>query len=834
MKKQISLILLLFLFSFQLFSQLNTGGLPISFTDKKIKKEIPQFKLAPLDNSKLIIEANSKISENKEQPWQFGKNIFHKINIKKLAVVDTLEDGKLYRFSIKSTNAKSINLRFSKYKLPTKASLYIYNEEKTDIIGAFSSKNNQKNEVFGTGLINGDNIIIEYFEANNSEFKGELIIDRITHGFRSVFDFSKGFGSSGDCNMNVVCDDGNRQNEIKSVCMLVTGGSGFCSGALINNTRSDGTPYILTADHCYKNPADMVFMFNWESETCDNPMTSPSHDDLSGAVLIARNNVSDFCLFKMNDTPPYSYNVYYSGWDANDVSSSTTVGIHHPHGDIKKISYDDNPCVSDYYLGQNGIDNSHWKVTWDRNTTTEGGSSGSPLFNENHKIIGQLHGGYASCNNLDDPDWYGKFSYSWDYENQAEKRLKDWLAPTNSSIKIFEGYDPNIPTSDLDAQIINIKYPKDKYFDIEKILPTFEIRNRGNNTLNSLKISYSVNNGEIISENWTGNLNTGETAEITFEEINLLSGKYSIEAFIENPNGFEDEYKLNDTIRKEFIIYENLFYDDFENAKSWYLTGEFEIDKPLGLGGGTGNHDPNTAVSGEKVLGTDLTGLGQHKGDYENNIEESEFAQSPVIDCSGFNNTVLSFNRWLGTDKSAFDKVSIEIMTDTSDWEKIWDNKNLRVTDMEWNTHIFNISNIADGRKILIKFNVDKTNHAEQFCGWNIDDFKISGIRSKKNLPMEDKIKIFPNPAKRYFYIEISDGIYESINIKISDIIGRKVFERQFSKNEITKIETSAYKKSLVKIDLNNTKSGIFIVTIKTDSKVFSKKIKILRDKYEK
>lgn len=821
MRTHIIYILIFLFFQIRTFAQINIGGKPLSYSDNKLSKNIVQI-VIPKQNNELLLK-NAIINEKKDIPWQFGKNIPLLINVKTQATTDNLPNGTLYRLAIKSEDAKSLNLRFSNFKIPKNSKLFIYNKEKNEILGAFTSANNQANKTFATSIIKGDEIILEYFEERNSEFKGSLIIDRVTHGFRNPFDFAKSFGNSGSCNINIACDDGTWANEINSVCLLLTGGSAFCTGALINNTLEDGTPYILTANHCYRDPSDMVFMFNWQSATCENPTISPSHNDLSGAELIARSSASDFCLLKMNDTPPYTYNTYYAGWDANDNPSIKSVGIHHPSGDIKKISYDDNATISDQYMGNEGIEDSHWQVTWDAGTT-EGGSSGSPLFNENHQIIGQLHGGYASCENQDSSDWYGKFSYSWDYNNTPEERLKDWLNPTNSTITSFLGYDPNIPTSDNDAQLTNINSPQNSYFNLNEITPSFQIRNRGNNILTSLKITYEIN-GNPISKSWNGNLSTGETTNINFNKIDLKSGKYFLKVYIENPNNVDDEYKYNDTLRKEFIIYETIFKDDFEQANSWYLTGEFEIAKPKGLGGENAYPDPTFATSGNNILGLDLTGLGQHKGDYEPNIENTEFAQSPVIDCRNYKNTLLTFKRWLGTDKSAFDKVSIKIKNNDISWTEIWNNKNKKITENNWTEQELNISEFADGKKVLIQFAINRTDHAGQYCGWNIDDFLVTGIRNDTIIKKDVNIKVFPNPSFGYINIEINDELTEKANVTVTDIAGKIIFDKTFFNNEIKKIETSAYKKSILNFKINKNTSNILIIKVQTDNKVFSNKI---------
>ncbi len=831
MKKKHFILFFIYFFCFPtLKAQINIGGIPFSFSGKyhlKQETEIPEIYILPnLNNEKLKSEAEK--NDTKDRPWQFGKNIPVNINITKNALTDSLTDGILYRLKIISKNALTINLKFSEFKIPDKAVLYIYNENKSDIIGGFTSANRQKSGTFATSLIKGDKIILEYYEPYDVDFSGHLVIGRITHGFRGVGEMNKGFGNSGDCNMNVVCADGIPwDNEIRSVCMLVTGGSGFCSASLINNTREDGTPYILTANHCYENPADLVFWFNWQSSTCENPSVSPAHDDLSGAVLRARDYESDFCLFEMNDIPPYTYNVYYAGWNNENVPSASSVCIHHPSADIKKISFDDDASVSDYYLGGSSDDESHWKIIWDRNTTTEAGSSGSPLFNQNHQIIGQLHGGYASCSNIDEPDWFGKFSYSWNTGTTPETRLKDWLDPLNLNITEYDGYDPNIPLADYDAQILNIVYPEKYYYGKNSFAPSFKIRNRGNQNLTSLSVSYKIDNNETKSKQWTGNAATGEIIEVSFNEISLSYAKHSIKVWTENPDGVADEYPYNDTIQMTFYVYETVFFDDFENADTWELSGEFEIGKPRGLGGEKGYSDPENAFSGNNILGTDLSGLGNHPGDYENNIGyDREYAVSPMIDCRNYKNTQLSFQSRLGVDKHKYDQVSIDIKTDTGSWQTVWQNYNSVISDSVWTKQRIDISDYADEKKILLRFSVGPTDYADQYCGWNIDDFMVSGNEiTNPELP-ESAVFIYPNPAVNCFYIEfLNRQIFSSADITVSDLSGKIIYNRQLTENEIKTINNSSGSRQLIKINLPGNNSGLYIVKIISDKGVFSGKV---------
>jgi len=427
------------------YSQISQGGMPYSFQyPQQVKSTIAFVKMPDIDLRRLMSE-DSLNDRYKDVPWRFGDNQYVHLNPVNSGTWDILPNGdKLWRLGLRCPGAYTINLTFDDYRLPPGASLFVYNQDKSQVIGAFTDVNNQGDKVFATTLVQGDEVTIEYHEPANPVFHGELSLARVTHGYRDAYGYAKTFGAAGACEINVACPkSAGWENQIKSVCMLVSGGNGFCSGALINNTNHDGVPYILTANHCYSDPSSWVFWFDWQSSTCTNPGTSPPYNSISGATLKARNTSSDFCLVQMNSTPPLSYGVYYAGWNRQNVAATSGAGIHHPAGDIKKISFSVSPYTSDTYSGSPA--DSHWKVTWS-DGVTEGGSSGSPIFDQDHHLVGQLHGGPSVCSGTQLWDFYGKFSMSWDYGTTSSTRLKDWLDPSNIAGNTMDGWDPNALT----------------------------------------------------------------------------------------------------------------------------------------------------------------------------------------------------------------------------------------------------------------------------------------------------------------------------------------------------------------------------------------------------
>ncbi|MBU0489792.1 MAG: trypsin-like peptidase domain-containing protein [Bacteroidetes bacterium] len=582
MKKLFTLIVLGFAIA-SLQAQISESGTPFSF-DKRISDDDLQQTSTPGFDVNALVAEDLITDQIKDIPWRFGQNFYQTLNCQSDGEWTLLPDGsKIWRLKIFSKGAYHINLAFDDFYLPEGSKLYVYNTDHSHVIGAFTSTQNNIERKFATTLVKGETIIVEYNAPAEVDEAPALQISRITHGYRDAYAYAdKGLGSSGSCNNNVVCPEAaGWENQIRAACMLVTGGSGFCSASLVNNTAENGTPYVLTAHHCATSNdfAQWIFWFNWQSATCTNPTSSPAYNSISGSVLKARNDVSDFCLVQMNQTPPTNYNVYYAGWSKVDTASTSSVCIHHPSGDIKKISFDDDPSISDKYLGSQGIAGSHWKIAAWNDGTTEGGSSGSPLYDQNHRIIGQLHGGYASCSAMSEADYYGKFAMSWEYGTSSATRLRDWLDPSNLGVSVLDGHDFNTPTAQLDAAMNSISSPSGISCGATASLnPSITIRNGGATTLTSLDIKYGIQGQSMNTYNWTGSLAYSTSAVVNLPSINVTSaGNYTFLAYVENPNAGADEDGANDSLTSQFELRNGvgitmtLLTDNYSDETSWIL-----------------------------------------------------------------------------------------------------------------------------------------------------------------------------------------------------------------------------------------------------------------------
>lgn len=473
--KQILLMLSLVISCNALFGQVSQGGTPYSL-QKGLKNTSGETAILSKEVTKLEMPAVPRgeieaIRQNNALgglSYQFGYPFEVEIDVKNAATVDLLDVGRLYRLSIASKDARSLNLIFKNYVLPKGAKLFIYSTDLKDIKGAFTSYNNKRSGQLATLPVKGSEIIVEYFEPYFTEAEGQLVIGQVSHDFTGVVAESgsveDNFGNSGDCQVDVNCVEGNDwQVEKRAVCKIVINGTGTCSGVLLNNTDQNGRPFFLTANHCICDQAtadNSLFIFNYESPTCSGT-DGPSDQCISGATIRANRAESDFALLELSLLPLATYNPHYAGWDRNNTQPSDGVGIHHPRGDVKKISThhltpettdcmddDFNGICSTVFLPNDNFWKIHpWTATTNGHSVTESGSSGSPLFNSNHHVIGQLWGAPGCANdNCTDPSNdvanYGKIWASWDLGGTAGTQLQNWLDPLNEAPLTLNGANP--------------------------------------------------------------------------------------------------------------------------------------------------------------------------------------------------------------------------------------------------------------------------------------------------------------------------------------------------------------------------------------------------------
>ncbi|MGQ0501031.1 MAG: trypsin-like serine peptidase [Panacagrimonas sp.] len=350
-----------------------------------------------------------------------------------------------WKMRIQSPGATLLIAHFDEFDLPEGAELRLRDPAGAFVQGPFSRDDRSRKGGFWAPLVQGSELLIELSVAASSLDAVKLHLSGIGHG---VLPFNR-YGvpaKSGSCNVDVVCPAGNAwADEIRSAVLLQIpdgnpDGVTFCSGQLVNTTKQDGTPYVLTANHCGIGPANasnITIYFNYMTSTCGGtPNGTQFLRNQRGATEVFNDASSDHSLIRLDEAPPARFNAYLGGFDASrSAIPHSGVTIHHPEGDEKRISTFltsaerlDNVCVSNF-------ESDAFRVVWSQGVT-EPGSSGGGLWNEDHKLVGVLSGGGSSCANPGEPDFFGRLDVAWD------KGLKAFLDDDNTGRRSMCGANP--------------------------------------------------------------------------------------------------------------------------------------------------------------------------------------------------------------------------------------------------------------------------------------------------------------------------------------------------------------------------------------------------------
>ena len=466
----------------RMFAQISAGGTPPSFAFESMAtmSSGKQFVINPDFDVKQQIEQDRK--EQSEAmgnlPLRLGRLLFPN---EKEGGLDLIRDGEktilpngteIWRLGIKSPGALAIGLYYDKFIIPEGGKLFIYNpnDKEKQLIGAYTERNSQKNRKFATELLLGDEVVLEYVAPLKSNsvraiFKNshlpQINISSIVYAYNHVVQNNSHLGESASCMVNINCspEGDNWQDEKKGVAKIYYPIDqiyvSLCSGTIVNNTLQDLTPYYLTAFHCIDGDVaydQIMFYFHFESTSCEwNGIAPTTTKTMVGAEQVAVNTIyggSDGALLRLNQDIPLEYDVYYNGWDReNPTTAFSGVSIHHPSGDLKKISTFDaavsNTSSVNWQGGGQTPAGAHWQLTFvstpNGHGVTEGGSSGSPLFNASGLVVGTLSGGSSSCTNLSGNNLYGKVWHHWDQGGASQEPFAQYLDPAGTGQTTLQG-----------------------------------------------------------------------------------------------------------------------------------------------------------------------------------------------------------------------------------------------------------------------------------------------------------------------------------------------------------------------------------------------------------
>lgn len=722
------------------FAQMSKGGRPDGFKFYPVW-ESAELQTMPAIDTKMLMAEDERDYKFPGKALRFGVAHTTDITPDNSGSWHTLPSGdKIWMLRVKSTGAYSLSLGFNQLDLPEGGRLFIYNKDRSTILGAFTSELKYADHTLATEQLVGDEIMVEY-DAPANDKTIPFHIARVSHDYRNVQQILKAGlepGTSGACQRSVNCFP-EYQLIKRSIVAVLAGGTKVFSGGMINTTNNSGIPYMLTAYHCYEvnpDPANWIFRFNWEID-CNTPPAQQTYQSLSGASLRALSKSSDMCLVRLTQTPGSATRVIYAGWDRRNIPTTQTICISHPMGDRKMLARAPGLVTTDRQDNGSGDSIDCWKsAKWDI-ACPEKGSSGAPMFNKELKIVGQLFGGPSYCDAPDGIryDYFGKFSVSWDRGSSSAERLKDWLDPYNTGVDSVGFYDPN------DAGLVEIINPSGIICD-PSVKPQVIISNNGAISLTSLEISYAIDNQAPKLFTWTGTLNAGATTSVTLPVSVTTIGTHDLKAFVSKPNGLDDNNPGNDVLYTSFELIDG-------TIKQLPLLEDFEQSTFPSQGWSVINPNPGSIQWKRFILGTDSTNTACVKMDnYNRDTEDGNLDHliTPFLDFRAVADYTLSFKVAHARYNAQYiDHLQVFVTTDCENtWTKVYDKSSTELTTVaqdvqmpflpkstEWRTDSINLNAYKNNPRVKIRFTNVKGvgNHVY------LDDIHVT---QKNALPITD------------------------------------------------------------------------------------------------
>jgi len=378
----------------------------------------------------------------------------------------------VWTIAIESEKASGLQLRLTDLNLPERVKMYIYNL-RGEAYGPYSAENARENNEMWTHTVTGSVALLQiHFEAPLSiadiqathfviqdlGFLGEkfaLAVLKKGPGTNegdhasSVDEHCTGW--TADCIEDASCYDSSDWAPIESAKYSIahilynSGGSWYiCSGGLIADTEPAVIePYFLTANHCVSTQtvANTV-RFYWQFWTaschgaCYYPYSGAVPQTLGCDVLRTSSTQSDFSLLLMDHNPPAGS--VFMGWDTEQVATDNNQVLYrlsHPQGaplaySKHRVDTSSPQCT--------GWPRGRWIYSKDILGATEGGSSGSPVFNEAGYIVGELTG---SCGyNINDPcdyinNWTADGAIRSYFSLVSDLLVPSPIAPSNLTLR---------------------------------------------------------------------------------------------------------------------------------------------------------------------------------------------------------------------------------------------------------------------------------------------------------------------------------------------------------------------------------------------------------------
>jgi hypothetical protein len=373
----------------------------------------------------------------------------------------TPDGGFAWTLALESPTATALRVHFSDFSLPANARLYIYNLN-GEAFGPYTGNSGDfwSNTVSGSvayvqlryfGTVSNNDLQSTRFVIEDIGYLGEKFLlpylQQLREYSEQISQTEEHCSYNADCIEDASCYSGTAINNAKYAVAhmqwIEMPWLYYCTGGLVADTvDTSQIPYFLTANHCVNTDSTantVEFFWQYWTASCGGACYDPvgAVPRTVGADVLSTNESGDYTLMELLETPPAGS--VFMGWTSDPVAftnGAELFRISHPQGAPQAYSKHQ---VDTSAVTCGGWPRGSWIYSRDVIGATEGGSSGSPVYNLSGQIVGQLTGscGYNindPCDSVSNATVDGAFAFYF-------SSVQPWLDPSTSGISLsISGY----------------------------------------------------------------------------------------------------------------------------------------------------------------------------------------------------------------------------------------------------------------------------------------------------------------------------------------------------------------------------------------------------------
>lgn len=384
---------------------------------------------------------------------------------------------------------------------------------------------------------------------------------------------------------------------------------------------------------------------------------------------------------------------------------------------------------------------------------------------------------------------------------------------------------PVLPPNDVLVQ--EITSPSDTSC-ATSITPNFNIFNWGEDTLTNLDLNWRVDNGQLLTQAWTGLLPSGESTTITLPSQNIAVGDHSLMIYTSDPNGVSDNNPGNDTTRVNFTIESPAiglpvpYIEDFE-VQSFPPAG-ITINNPDG--------DYTWGQYLYSATGNNIFSAVMPLFNYDQPGERDELIL-PAIDLSTGVFPHLTFDlsyRRISVFGYA-DTLLVQVSIDCgASWATMYAKSGPALATVQpnfsaqpwtptqnsdWRNELIELLWFSGQENVLIKFVTINGFENNLF----IDNIHVLGSVGVEGQLPQDAVALSPNPGLGEFYLDFNLETNGDVEIQIANGLGQ----------EVVKTIHENVSQGRIKLDLKDQAEGIYFVNIRTLQGITTRKLILQR-----